>query len=266
MTVATHAKETFQVGPTTLHLLKGGSGRPLMFLHGIEGPEGWLEIHDRLANGATVYAPAHPGYGETERPDWIETNAHLALFYLWFLQEAGLDAIDLVGAGVGGWIAAEMAVMCPQVLRHLVLVDAAGVRPREAEILDVFVIPWREVIERSFYDPAASAEYERIYGATPIQDFGGPRENGRSMALLQSYLAYVNFAGDVQVTVAQLANGPTIVTTAVDPMAGVHVRGTAADGEVVLSYFAPAPFSGPTTAVRPQVLAARIVAKDVTGL
>jgi pimeloyl-ACP methyl ester carboxylesterase len=192
MTVTTYTEETVQVGPTALHLLKGGSGRPLLFLHGIEGPEGWLDVHDRLADRAMVYAPAQPGYGETERPDWIESNAHVALFYLWFLQEAGLDAVDLVGAGVGGWIAAEMAVMCPQVLRHLVLVDAAGVRPHEAEILDVFVIPWREVIERSFYDPAASLEYQRIYGATPIQDYGGSRESGRSMALRTCYRPYMH--------------------------------------------------------------------------
>jgi pimeloyl-ACP methyl ester carboxylesterase len=192
MTLATYTEETFQVGPTALHFLKGGSGRPLLFLHGIEGPEGWLEVHDRLAGRATVYAPAHPGYGASERPDWIETNAHLALFYLWFLQEAGLDQVDLVGAGVGGWIAAEMAVMCPQVLRHLVLVDAAGVRPREGEILDIFVMAWREVIERSFSDPAASSEFQRIYGASPVQDFGGIRESGRSMAMRTCYRPYMH--------------------------------------------------------------------------
>ena len=35
------------------------------------------------------------------------------------------------------WIAAYMAVMCEVQLRHLVLVDAAGLKPRQGEIFDI---------------------------------------------------------------------------------------------------------------------------------
>ena len=42
--------------------------------------------------------------------------------------ERALAPVDVVGIGIGGWIAAQMmAVMYPQHIRHLVLVDAAGV-------------------------------------------------------------------------------------------------------------------------------------------
>jgi pimeloyl-ACP methyl ester carboxylesterase len=192
MTAATNraSELTVQVGETELHLLKGGSGPPLLVLHGIEGPEGWLAFHEALAESATVYAPDHPGYGQTRRPDWLESISHQALFYLWFLQEQGLDKIDLLGCGIGGWIAAEMATMSPQSLRHLVLVDPAGIRPREGELLDVFVIPWRQVIERAVADPS-SAEYQRVYGANPIIDFGGHREPGRQMSMRMCYRPYM---------------------------------------------------------------------------
>ena len=43
--------------------------------------------------------------------------------------------MDVVGIGIGGWIAAQMAVMCPQHIRHLVLVDAAGIRPSTRKCL-----------------------------------------------------------------------------------------------------------------------------------
>ena len=58
-------------------------------LHGVEGHEGWLAFHEALAEQGTVYAPAHPGYGQTERPAWMETIAHQAVFYHWYLQNAG---------------------------------------------------------------------------------------------------------------------------------------------------------------------------------
>ncbi|HEX2279504.1 MAG TPA: alpha/beta hydrolase [Candidatus Tectomicrobia bacterium] len=99
--------------------------------------------------------------------------------------------MDLVGVGVGGWIAAQMAVMCTANLRSLVLVDAAGVRPQQGEVLDIFIIPWREVIERSLYDAENCAEALRIYTAAPLQEFGGVREAGRSMSMRMCYRPYM---------------------------------------------------------------------------
>jgi pimeloyl-ACP methyl ester carboxylesterase len=174
--------ETVAVGGTSLHVLRGGAGRPVLVLHGMEGHEGWLAFHAALAGQATVYAPSHPGYGHTECPPWLSSVQHQAVFYNWFLQAAGLDGVDLVGVGVGGWIAAQMAVMCSASLRHLVLVDAAGVRPEHGEILDVFVTPWQQVIECAFADAKKSPEHARIYGGG-IAEFGGAREAGRTMSM-----------------------------------------------------------------------------------
>jgi pimeloyl-ACP methyl ester carboxylesterase len=179
------------VGQTSLYLLEGGTGPPALVLHGIEGHEGWLAFHERLSQRATVLAPSHPGYGHTDCPDWIASIQHQAIFYQWFLQDAGLGPVDLIGIGIGGWIAAYMAVMCPSALRSLVLVDAAGIRPETTEILDIFVVPWREVIERGFYDASTASEHQRIYGASPIVDFGGIREAGRTMAMRMCFRPYM---------------------------------------------------------------------------
>jgi pimeloyl-ACP methyl ester carboxylesterase len=182
---------TVKVGETELHLLKGGNGPPLLALHGLEGPEGWLAFHEAMATGSTVYAPDHPGYGATKRPEWLESISDQARFYLWFLQEAAIEPVDLVGLGVGGWIAAEMATMSPRSLRHLVLVDPAGIRGGDVAPLDIFIIPWRQVIERAVADPEG-AEFQRIYSANPIIDFGGHREPGRSMTMRMCYRPYMH--------------------------------------------------------------------------
>lgn len=185
-------EEFVEVGEARLHLLRGGSGRPALVLHGIEGPEGWLRFHDRLAAQREVWAPSHPGYGQSERPDWLESVTDQARFYEWFLREAGLQQVDLIGFGVGGWIAAEMATMCSHNLAHLVLVDPAGLRPQSGEILDVFVRPWREVVESCVADAAGAGEYQRIYQALPIADYGGPREAGRAMSMRMCYRPYMH--------------------------------------------------------------------------
>jgi pimeloyl-ACP methyl ester carboxylesterase len=192
MTTATGFDQTVQVGDASLHLLRGGSGRPTLVMHGFEGPEGWLAFHDALSKGADVIAPSHPGFGESPRPAWMETIGHQALFYEWFLRSQGIREADLVGFGIGGWIAAEMAAMNSENLRRLVLIDAAGIQPTEGAIADIFVRRWREVVESCVHDPESAAEYRRIYDASPIVDFGGPREAGRSMTMRMCYRPYMH--------------------------------------------------------------------------
>jgi pimeloyl-ACP methyl ester carboxylesterase len=190
LNTTTGVETTFQVGEVALHLLRGGSGRPALVLHGIEGPEGWLAFHDRLARSADVYAPSHPGFGDSKRPEWMESIHHQAAFYEWFLRDAGLEQVDLVGFGIGGWIAAEMATMNSQNLAHLVLVGAAGVKPVEGEMLDIFVRRWRDVVEACVDNPDAE-EFQRIYTESPIVDFGGHREAGRTMTTRMCYRPYM---------------------------------------------------------------------------
>jgi pimeloyl-ACP methyl ester carboxylesterase len=112
------------------------------------------------------------------------------VFYHWFLQQAALGPVDVVGLGIGGWIAAYMAIMCPHALRRLVLVDAAGIHPRHAEIFDIFIVPWKQVIERCFYDPEHSAEFQRLFGGE-FQEYGGLREASRTMSIRMCFRPYM---------------------------------------------------------------------------
>ncbi len=129
-----------EIAGTRVHLPSRGEGAAILSLHSIEGNLGFMPYLDALAQSACVYAPTHPGYGTSDRPEWLETISDLARFYLWMLQELGLDRVHLIGGFMGGWIAAEMAVMCPQVLHTLTLVGTAGVRPADGEIADIFLL------------------------------------------------------------------------------------------------------------------------------
>jgi pimeloyl-ACP methyl ester carboxylesterase len=187
---AQYSEERQAVAATELYLLKGGTGHPLLVLHGVEGHEGWLQFYDALAARVTVYAPAHPGFAQTPCPAWLESIVHQAVFYHWFLQEAALAPVDVVGIGIGGWIAAQMAVMCSHNLRHLILVDAAGIQPQQSQIFDIFITPWKQVIDRAFYASQDCPEYQRIYGGE-FQEFGGPREAGRTMSIRMCFRPFM---------------------------------------------------------------------------
>ena len=64
-----YTEQTIDVAGIRLQLLQGGSGEPLLMLHGAGGNPDWLGYHRELAKHVTVYAPSHPGYGQSSRPD-----------------------------------------------------------------------------------------------------------------------------------------------------------------------------------------------------
>src|SRR5882672_2134547 len=122
-----HATLSIAVRGCNIALMRGGSGRPLLILHGAGGAGSWLPYMEDLAAGHDVILPEHPGYGASDTPDWLDTIADLANFYLDFLDQLDLAAVDLVGCDLGGWIAAELAVRNTRRLASLTLVGAAGI-------------------------------------------------------------------------------------------------------------------------------------------
>ncbi|MDX2221565.1 MAG: alpha/beta hydrolase [Rhodospirillaceae bacterium] len=152
--VAGPIKRQLSLGGTVLELLTGGSGPPLVFLHGEEGPRGWQAHHAALAGHFTVYAPVMPGCGGSGRPDWVESVPALAKYYLWAQDVLAPDSLPLLaGASLGGWIAAEMATMAPERFSRLALIGAQGVKTLELGAPDLFAMPYRRYMRLSCAEP-----------------------------------------------------------------------------------------------------------------
>jgi pimeloyl-ACP methyl ester carboxylesterase len=165
--MAAFERKFVTVGGARIECTVGGAGEPLLWLHGSEGNLGWLKLHDELARNFTVYVPTHPGFAGSERPPWLESFIDLSRFYLWIVQELGLSKVTLAGHFIGGWLAAEMAVMSPQLVTRLLLIDAAGVRPHRGEILDIFLHGTDGTRRLSFTDPKQVTDYELLFGGKP---------------------------------------------------------------------------------------------------
>ena len=54
-------EELVEAAGIKLHIIKGGTGQPLLLLHDEMGHPGWLHYHAALAQHYTLYIPLHPG-------------------------------------------------------------------------------------------------------------------------------------------------------------------------------------------------------------
>jgi pimeloyl-ACP methyl ester carboxylesterase len=144
------------IGEVSLEVAIAGDGAPLLFLHGGDFFAQNRAFLDRLARRWQVFAPRHPGFGESERPEEFRTVHDLAYLYLDMLEQQGLDDAVLVGSSFGGWIALEMCVRSIERVSRLVLIDSLGVKfgaREERDIADIYALPADEVFRRTFSDP-----------------------------------------------------------------------------------------------------------------
>src|SRR3954462_15351307 len=117
-----YAENTITVRGMRVRVLRGGSGPPLIFLHGASGHVGWLPFLERLSQRFDVIAPEHPGFGASDDPSWLDQPADLAYFYLDLIDALKLERVHLIGTSLGGWVAAELAVRNTSRLATLTLV------------------------------------------------------------------------------------------------------------------------------------------------
>jgi pimeloyl-ACP methyl ester carboxylesterase len=140
-----------------IRLMRGGAGDPLVYLHGASGAS-WLPFLQTLSKHFDVIAPEHPGFGESDTPDWLDSIHDLAYFYLDLFDALKLDGAHLVGNSLGGWIAAEVAVRSTARLASLTLAGSAGLYVPGVAQLDSFLISEEQRLQNFFYDPNKAKE------------------------------------------------------------------------------------------------------------
>ena len=149
----------------TVELRRGGSGTPVLVIHGELGVPGWLESFAQLAKHHDVIVPSLPGYGRSTRPDWIMGVHDLAAWVTWFARDIDLRTpVNVIGCSLGGWVAAEIATVAPQFFNKMVLVGAMGIKPEQGEIFDYFLESGLTGLRRAFHRPEQSSAFMRYWG------------------------------------------------------------------------------------------------------
>ena len=138
--------------------LEGGSGEPLVFLHGAGGMTAGDPILAALAERFRVFAPFLPGYGETEECRELRDMLDFTLHTADVVEALGLRDPILVGHSMGGMIAAEMAALAPNDVSRLALIAPAGLWLDDHPIPDMFTLLPYELPAYLFHDPEAGAK------------------------------------------------------------------------------------------------------------
>ena len=122
-------KEITLADGTHVVYLEGGSGAPLVLVHGFGADkDNFTRVARFLTPHYRVIAPDLVGFGESaHRADVDYRYAAQAERLHAFVQALGLQRIDLGGNSMGGGIAMSYAAQHPQDVASLWLIDCAGI-------------------------------------------------------------------------------------------------------------------------------------------
>jgi pimeloyl-ACP methyl ester carboxylesterase len=159
------------VGELTIPYMKGGRGRPLLYLHGLGGWGRWDTFHIALALTNTVYSPQLPGWSDGRVPEGLTGAADYARIMIGFLDSLGLKETDVAGHSFGGWIALRMAAESSGRVGKLVLLDPLGVETPGTPAVNL------EALDRDAFLTAAFAHTGVV---AVLRDFGAELEDVRN--------------------------------------------------------------------------------------
>jgi len=187
------------VGEATLRVRHGGSGPPLLLLHGHPQTHVmWHAVASALAERFTVVAPDLRGYGESSKPETAPdhepySKRAMARDQVELMEALGLPRFKLAGHDRGGRVAHRLCLDHPQAVERVAVLDISPTRAMYDGtdmafatayyhwffLIQPFDLPERLIgadplyyLRRklggwgsnlSHFDPRAMAEYERCY-------------------------------------------------------------------------------------------------------
>jgi pimeloyl-ACP methyl ester carboxylesterase len=129
--------------------------RTILLLHGGGGPATVAPIAAHFAPSARVIAPTLPGWHGTPRPAELDSARAYARHLLRELADAGVEGALVIGSSLGGWIAAELALLdAENRVSGLALLDAVGIEVAEHPIRDITGLAPHELAQFSWHDPS----------------------------------------------------------------------------------------------------------------
>jgi len=170
MTALANTTTTLVVNGHKTQYMTGGSGPDLVYLHSAGGELDWTRFHNGLGQKFTVHAPAHPGFGMSDGLEDIDDIYDMAWHYVDLFEQRGWRQVPVVGFSLGAWLALEIAILRPELISKIVLVNAAGLHVAGAPMAELFIDDFDAAKNLLFYDPRSPVVAE----AMPLS-FDDPR-------------------------------------------------------------------------------------------
>jgi pimeloyl-ACP methyl ester carboxylesterase len=119
------AERFAEVNGVRLHYLIGGTGSPVVLLHGYaQTGHMWRPLMQPLAKRHTVIIPDLRGAGGSARPESGYDKKNMAVDIHALTTSLGFDRVSIVGHDIGLMVAYAYAAQFPQATERVVLMDA----------------------------------------------------------------------------------------------------------------------------------------------
>jgi len=116
--------QTIQINGHTIFYTVKGEGKPLLFIHGYgAGIWVWEKQIEVLSQWYGVYALDLIGHGFSDRPKIPYTPETYIHCLKDFMDGVGIEKATLVGNSMGGGVAWAMAILFPERVDRLILID-----------------------------------------------------------------------------------------------------------------------------------------------
>ncbi|HEY2576168.1 MAG TPA: alpha/beta hydrolase [Streptosporangiaceae bacterium] len=96
---------------------------------------------------------AGPGFDGTPRPGALASVTGLARLYAALLDRLDVWDVTVIGNSVGGWIAAELALLNNPRVSGAILINAVGIEVEGHPVTDISRLSPQQVMALSFHDP-----------------------------------------------------------------------------------------------------------------
>ncbi len=123
--------ELIEVNGVKIMARKGGSGRPLLLLHGHPQTHAiWHRVAQQLAKSHTVVMTDLRGYGDSSKPQGSQDHLNyskrvMALDQIEVMRHFGFYEFDVLAHDRGARVAHRLALDHPKAVKRLVLLDIA---------------------------------------------------------------------------------------------------------------------------------------------
>lgn len=121
--------ETVKTSGAEIYVLKGGSGPPVLLVHGAPQTHiSWRKVAPELAKTHTVIVPDLRGYGDSSKPPDGETHANyskraMALDQVEVMRHYGFERFPVIGHDRGGRVGHRLALDHPAAVTRLMVLD-----------------------------------------------------------------------------------------------------------------------------------------------
>ena len=159
---AAQEKTSTVFGAKISYVEAGDATKPtVILLHGLgSSVVSWQFNIPALAQKYHVVALDQIGFGKSDRPSLKYRVGTYVDFLDKFMSETKIEKATLVGNSLGGWVAAWTAIKYPNRVEKIVLADAAGLKPSEIDLKQIYGLNYstrdevRQLVKLVFYNQA----------------------------------------------------------------------------------------------------------------